>query len=193
MKVYKGTTRIVIAFPSLGIAVKIARIQFVEAVKRAITRLRMKMRDPKLKKRFVKQYFSWRINIPMDPSFWHLLLSGVVSNLSEWKYTIQNGPAFIAPTHVSFGLFSIIQYAEPLPKKFNGTAFGLKTLKAMMTVMPEQDLVVDAHHWVPGCNFGFVNGKVVICDYGSPKTQSILRSYAKQLDALDLAHVLRSK
>ncbi len=193
MKVYKGTTRIVVAFPSLGIAVKIARIRCIEAVKRAVARFRMKTKDPKLEKRFIRNYFSWRMQVPSDPSFWNLLLVGLVSNLFEWKYTLQNGATFTAPTYVSCGLFSIIRYAEPLPKMLSGLAFGFKVRKAFDSIMPEHIQVSDSHHLTAGKNFGYINGKLVICDYGSAKTQAILRSYAKQLDALDLATVLRSK
>ena len=184
MNIYKGTTRIVVAFPSLGIAVKIARIRLIEAVRRAIARLRF--RDTK----FIRQYFSWRIHIPISPSFWNLLLAGVISNFSEWKYAIQNGTVFIAPTYLSFGIFSIISYAEPLSKKLNGSSFGIKTYQSIMTVMPEHELVVDAHHWAVGSNFGYIKGRLVICDYGSPKTQAILREYVEKLDALDLAKIL---
>ena len=186
MNIHHGTTRTVITIPSLGIAIKIARIEFKLAFSNLIYSL---IRDPDvlmLKIFFRREFFSVS---PM--TFWYFLFCGLLSNLNEWWFTIRYGSDFIAPTYFSCGLFSVIRCVDPIPTCATSLKFGRKTYGLVSSVVAHADIDNDTHHWGVSRNFGLLRGKVVMCDYGSPKTREILRKHAKQLAKLDLASVLQ--
>lgn len=128
-------------------------------------------------------------------TFWHLLLDGVASNFCEWWFTITHRKTFIAPTYISCGLFSVARYAQPFFNRYDlwpDEIFGSEAYlwKQYLTVVPEEVLRDDDHHWLNISNFGLLNGQIVICDYGAPKTRVILHIYGKALAKLKLADLV---
>jgi len=179
MQIYKGTTRIVIPILWLGIVIKIARVR------------------PKLFWNTFKQDLAWSKDT--QKMFAHMLrherafhvysnatIAGFLSNLSEWYFTIRYGSTFIAPTLFSCGFLSVMKQVELVDMKM----FQNNARTRFLEIVPADELVKDSHHWGSSHNFGLLRGRLVMCDYGSKKTQSILRKYNRQIDAKDLAKLL---
>lgn len=185
MKIHKGTTRTVIAIPGLGIAIKLAQVHpilFLRAWKHA-------MKKTESKRSFFEtlRELNKRERVGFG-KFWGHIVSGVVSNLREFWFSIRFETVFVTPTYFSCGLFSVARCTKSLTSK--RMEFGKRTHALFLTVIPYDDLINDCHHWAHEDNFGILDGRIVMQDYGSLKTQVILRKYAKQLDVLDLASVI---
>lgn len=188
MKIHKGTTRTVITIPTLGVVIKIARISpilFLRALKCGL-----KTTDSKNSFFETLRGLNKREKVGLG-KFWGYLISGFVSNLREFWFSIRYEPIFITPTYFSCGVFSIVRCTKSLTVE--RMEFGRRTHAALLSVIPYDDLIDDCHHWASEDNFRIIDGRMVMQDYGSPKTQAILRKYAKQLDALDLVSVMQNK
>jgi len=183
MQIHKGTTRTVITFPSLGIVVKFAHIKLGRVLKNILYNLRRGRRAS------WKHFFERKVFYSYN-TIWYHLLCGICSNHFEWKYTLKSNRSFITPTYFSLGIVSVMKYVHPLPKELNGLEFGKRTAGIVQVLISEDTYFKDAHHLCIGRNFGLLHGRLVICDYGGPRTQAILREYGDRLDSLDLVKQL---
>lgn len=177
MKIHKGTTRFVIPVPALGIAIKIARVK----PKKLWDNLKFDLVTS-------REHGKVIANLWLHERAFHVYskatVAGFFSNLSEWYYTIRHGSTFIAPTIFSCGFFSVVRLVESANLK---TFIEKKIWNQFRQVVSDEELHTDSHHWGSPSNFGLLRGRFVMCDYGSRKTQKILRKYAQQIDARDIA------
>ena len=191
MQKFIGTSRTVYVIPELGIAIKVANVHFRKVYFSLKSCLRR--RDKKVWGFFLEP------NIQKPVTLWNMLFCGIWSNLREWHYTIEFGTKFITPTYFSIGLCSIVHCVTPIANlsteesEANDLVFGIDGAlwRCFRRVVSDKELRSDGHHWLNHKNFGFLHDHVVLCDYGSPITQSILHKHAIQLAELDYGSLVR--
>ena len=108
MKICKGTTRIVIQIPALGIAIKIARIYLGRTIKGVFNRCF----DRRVKTGRLHLLLSYFVYPPVvQGGLWNNLLWGILNNWREFRFYITTRHPLLQPTCFSlFGLVNIQKY-----------------------------------------------------------------------------------
>jgi hypothetical protein len=170
MKIERGTTRIVIIIPFLGIVIKIARINLLQGFHCLfIFPLKCAIKNRSFKK--VPPYF-FRQLIVFDSrvlySFRNLLFRGTNANWQEFWFYLKTRHILLQPTYFSFfGLFNIQKIAfRPLITKSDcDLQFHAITPKAR------------GHHFENANNFCLdKDNKLKFLDYGDKEVREVVIS-----------------
>ncbi|MBI2448103.1 hypothetical protein HYV44_00885 [Candidatus Microgenomates bacterium] len=98
-----------------------------------------------------------------------------MDNWREFVFYIKTRHPFCEPTYFSFfGLLNIQRKAIPVP--FDDSEFRKKCVDVM-----DRHIQRDNHHFEGTKNFSFRNGQLMMVDYGSPKTQGVIRDWGEKL------------
>jgi len=169
MKTAKGNLRFVVLFPSLGIAVKFARIHLVSAISmfvRDVFFLRLK-----------KLLFDLNISINCNGlwGYTRFLFGGIKANWKEFVFFKKTKNPFCQPTYFSFfGLFNI--------QKFGALcSIDERALSLQLDVITGYETRGDGHHFHCRDNFSFSDGKLTILDYGSAETQKVITEFGQRI------------
>lgn len=167
MKIKKGTSRVVLVIPNLGIAIKIPRVQLL-VVFRGTARLCLK-RDWQMLR------IDWSMSATHSAGFRGRLLKGLLDNRSEFAFYRRTHDPFLLPTFFSlFGLFNIQLYGE----ECGVTRVNLWTQLCGLT---DRDVWADSHafDWPP--NFCRRDGKLLILDYASKGAQEVIEKWGSTI------------
>jgi hypothetical protein len=167
VNIKKGSDRVVITFPALGIAVKIARIRIFRAVYLFLKEV-FKRRWSTLKMRFTH---------PMKTpwSLWGMLFRGLASNWMEFYLYQKTKHPILQPTFLSLaGLVNVEKYNDPCTKETN-PYLELRRIAGIRAMLK------DMHHLSNPSNFCIVNGKLRFLDYGSKETRAFIIQYGSKV------------
>jgi len=160
MRLRKGRSRIVLVFPSLGIAIKIPFIHFISG----IHFLLLMAREGHLR-------WEWNRSMESMESSKELLFKGIADNWREYWFFIKSRNPFLLPSYFSFfGLFNIQQVGQVCTTESSVLWRQLVELTAGATSK-------SSHHFVNPENFCFVGKKLRILDYGSPRVQQVISKF----------------
>jgi len=177
-RVSKGQSRIVVAIPRLGIAIKCARIRKRYAIDfyRNASRYAREMLpnpDPEVKAmywEFVRGSFRRSVR---------LTFRGVSDNWCErnfYKHSDALSRLLLQPTHLSlFGLINVQKYGEP------ADIGDSEPIYHAFFQIAGQDLIQDGHHWVNAKNFHLATDGPKLLDYGGEATRRIIDQYGVAL------------
>lgn len=186
---HKGTSRSVLAFPHLGIVLKVARIRWSDA--RAVLRTmrsrhrqyRMGMKRGEHFSVFLRRELL-EYKVENAPSLKQTLLSGIVANWRERRYYRLSDcerRQLLQPTYLSiFGLLNVQKYGKPMkPRSLMDPKFGELYNCYFAVVGPA--LNEDGHLFAYEGNFHLAGNKVRFLDYASLATQRILSDHGPQI------------
>ena len=164
MYIVKGKTRVVIVIPQWGIVLKIAIIRiwstarlvisWLEEPKKSRDLFRIEMREAR--------WWSWASSIKRP------LFAGLMENWNEYGFYRRTKLKILQPTIFSIGVLNIQKYAP----KSNLRSVGF--WKQMVDTVGEKRIGFDHHHFSNAANFSVINDKLVILDYGNPRTYKVL-------------------
>lgn len=160
MIIKKGSSRIVLLIASYAVKLPIIRpIKAIKVIWKAVLCGRLMA----------------CLTAPYDSesllTFQRLLLRGLFDNLMEYYFYLTNNSQFLAPTYFSFfGLLNIQKAGSSI--KTDHLNF-----KRQMRYLTNWDCENDGHTFANTNNFCIINCKLVIVDYGSIKTQQVLKNY----------------
>ena len=174
----QGRSRTVVAFPTLGIVIKCARIR-LRPLKNLYTDMVFvkenlwSSTNPETKK------MCWEIARSFVARAWVEFFSGFVANWRErsyYKHVDLANKTFLQPTYFSvFGIWNIQKFGIP-----ECAAKGNELWKRCYAIAG-QALVLDDHHWAQAQNFHIAKDGLKILDYGSLETQNIIDTYGADL------------
>jgi len=160
--IYVGTNRVVVEIISLGLVFKFPIIRLIALYRSVLGFVRGTAFVP------FSRWFSYPMESEGFLGFRRLVFKGVMDNWREYWFCLVERHSFAQPTYFSFfGLVNIQLRGEPLVMdqwEFRGQ------LQKFIEV-----LYSDAHHFTSINNFCISDGKLRILDYGSRKTQNIIR------------------
>jgi hypothetical protein len=171
MKLYdEGTTRIVIAVPLLGVAIKIARINPLKGLQRLfIFPLKYTIKKGNFKKFWNYLYReTTECNSRSINSSRYYLFRGINANWQEFWFYLKNRHPLLQPTYFSFfGLFNIqrIAYKPLITKSECGCQFIILAPRTL------------THGFESAANFCLdKNDKLKFLDYGDEKIRKVIIS-----------------
>jgi hypothetical protein len=174
-----GQDRIVILLPLIGLVVKLPRIRLL-AIIREVYRFSVRSLFGK-KKEFnrvlLTKFFTRSIAASQAfLGFRALLLSGLITNWSEFIFYVKTRNSFLQPTYFSFfGLLNI----QRLGKSLQLTIEEFEP--QMVEFINYENYQADSHHFTKRNNFCGHQGKLRILDYGSKVTQKIVRKFGEKI------------
>lgn len=174
MEIKRGTSRIVIVLPKLGIVIKLARTYPLAWVKHLwfLWRLRRRMNF------WLELKDHFNAGVDDVSSFDAFLLCGLCANWQEWRYWKQHRFRALVPTYWSlFGLCNIQAYGNANSMDLNGWALVFQRL----LVATQRDIWEDNHCFCVLRNFVDYAGTIRLVDYGSLKTQRVLDQWNEQI------------
>lgn len=178
MEIAQGAHRFVMAFPSLGIAIKVAKIHPWLALKSflSIFKRYKKYAKPRLVKVFLILYYEVFKYSPYHlTTIKHHLFVGIYDNWREFMFYQRTKNPFLQPTWFSFfGLFNLQRYGRPGDKSLGNVYLGLYYLT-------ERQISNDAHYFDEPANFTVENNRLKILDYGYPYTKPIIEKYGRRI------------
>lgn len=164
MPICRGTNRLVWTLPVTGLAIKIPRIR--------LQMLLWSLRCATDTEWFRREVF--RYSSEDQGSMKWSLLKGVLDNWREYCFYREYPHRVLVPTYISiFGLVNIqrLVTAERIDE----------VLLELICDVAGCDVCRDRHHFSNPANFCLENGRLRILDYGSARTQDILREVADRL------------
>lgn len=173
MQVKKGTSRAVVLFPSVRLAIKFPLVHL-----RIVFRLLyLESREEDWQK--IKR--NWAYPVGVRGGTKSLLFQGLVANWLEFRFWRQTRNPFLQPTYFSFfGLFNVQRADDPCN-------LGVNDLWYQIYDFIGNDIADDGHHFANASNFGFRDKRLKMVDYGSRETQKIVArhgaSIAERFDA----------
>jgi hypothetical protein len=174
----KGTSRVVLVIPALGICLKFARI-------RLWTALRGTFHWPRVRARSVA-YLAlrfWRYSMNDPGGGKGLVLRGIRDNLREGLFSIRRSHSVLARTYVTLGFVNVQEAVGPCLIEYDEHFRRLARIVGYELIFCSGDV-----HAFEGKNFGVRGGKAVVLDYASLAIQNVLIDRADQIhDELDLA------
>ena len=172
MEIKKGTSRIVVLLPLLGLAVKFPIIHPIRALRLFIRIMRGKDRWKNIK-------LYWRCSPKAIAGFKGPLFKGIVANWKEFVFYQQTKNIFLNPTYLSvFGLMNI----QPIGKPF---VMNYQVLGKQLDTLTKGKTYLDAHCFTNTSNFCCNHyGKLRILDYSSDGAQAVIREYGEKIHQL---------
>lgn len=172
MYISKGSTRLVINFPSLGFVVKFPLPKpclFTESLVRA---LKFKFQGKPELLNFVfamDEDGTYQTNIRIT------LLNGIFHNWKEYRLWSKTKSSFLEPTYFSFfGLCNIQKYGKPLKVHYG-------TLWHQMLKYSNEQVWDNSHHFSNLNNFSFCNGNIKMIDYGDFGMEKTVINYGDKI------------
>ena len=153
--------------PRLGIVIKMPIIYFRSGLKTIYYELKHR--------RFKKHCLEYTVD--HWGSMQMLLFKGIVENWNEFTFCAsERNPAYLVPTYFSmFGLLNIQKIASPMSGSNNVLWLWFTT------IISQEELFKDSHHFVNPENFSYQNDKFQIIDYGTSRARGVLRKYGTTL------------
>src|SRR3989339_879833 len=109
------------------------------------------------------------------PGLRYYLLNGIISNFKEYLFWLKYKNNFCEPTFFSLLGFVNIQRFSPPYNLLNKKDFWLKI---RMVQNYDWD---DGHHFCNSNNFNIRDGKILIVDYASSKTQRVILKHGQNI------------
>ncbi len=170
---HNGTTRFVIAIPCAGIALKIAQINPLQAL-RSIVRSAELAVENNNSKIFIKDL---KMSDEVGWSF-RGQFRGIYANLREYRFYKKTRNQFLWPTFFSlFGLINIQPLAPRQPEEKLNNGVWMFVLNVV-----GKDAYKDGHTLSEEANFAVDNnGHLRILDYGGARGQKIITEHGAKL------------
>jgi hypothetical protein len=166
MDIHVGESRVVITIPTLRIVIKFPIVHILSASKV----LWPELRHPRHLWREVSNFTT-----EVDSSLKRLLAKGLMDNWREFVFYLSSRHPLVQPTYFSmFGVFNIQLYGKPC-----GCERTL--LWAQLYELTSGAVFADGHHFANPNNFSLVLGRLRILDYGSKRTQGVIREHGSTI------------
>lgn len=160
MVVHYGSTRIVVLVPTLGIALKIPRVDMQHCQ--------------------WKSTKHWMLSWQNPASNWHGLLKGVAANIREWFFWKRTRHSLLWPTIGSLaGVVNVQRIAPPFSPTLiehsirMSIAFGYEPFEVVG--------VPDGHVFEEAGNFTMVGSALYLLDYGDTYTHEVVQRWGTQI------------
>jgi len=172
MRIEKGTARTVFIFPSLNIALKIAMFN-LSSTKKLLIRI---IKSGQIKKRLRDEFFLFTCD--SKGTLKKYLLRGITENLNEYIFYVRHRKKLpIQPTYISlFGICNIVKIASPLRLSDEAWRMWWSNIVNIIGCT----IIKDPHIFEKSENFSREGDALMFLDYGSKKTQAILRTHGKK-------------
>jgi len=174
MHISKGSTRLVVIFPTLRFVVKFPLPKPVSFTKNLFRALKFKLKgDSKL----LEFMFAMDQDGTYITNVRTTLINGIYHNWKEYKIWSKTKSSFLEPTYFSlFGLINIQKYGEPLKVHHH-------TLWHQMLKYSDETVWVNGHHFSNPNNFSFHNGIIRMVDYGDFGIERVVTEYGDMIVA----------
>ncbi|OGL95021.1 hypothetical protein A2348_04600 [Candidatus Uhrbacteria bacterium RIFOXYB12_FULL_58_10] len=175
----KGTSRVVLVVPKLGICLKFARVQVMTAL---TSTFRLMWTDRHgFSPHLVRWYWSHPASVRLGGGR-AAVFRGMLDNVREWRYSRLLAHPVLARTYLSIGFVNVQEAVLENPHSLTVHTRQLEDIVGWRTINDSGDL-----HAFSSKNFGVRDGKAVVVDYASLAMQRLLDAYADQIHAqLDL-------
>lgn len=173
----KGTTRVVLVIPALGICLKFARIRPWIAVRETWRWLWIGGEfNPGLACKYLMQPVGRQYSIR------GLVLRGLYDNLDEARFSWKLSHPVLAKTYASIGFVNVQEFVVPVGLTLGAHFRRLENVIGYDAIMHSGDT-----HAFEKKNFGTRGGKAVVLDYASLAMQNVLDESADKIhEELDL-------
>lgn len=175
MPIKKGTSRLAICLPTVGLVVKLPLVRpwsFLKCLKGSV---KYSIKGQSWK--FLKNTLWLDDEHDKLGNIRYTLLSGIYQNWQEFLLWRRTHSPFLEPTYFSLlGLVNVQQYGEEL-----GVSFEFETLWSQMLVLSEQAVLSNSHHFSNPANFSFRNGSIRMFDYGGRGVREVVEKYGHAL------------
>ncbi len=159
-----GRNRKVFVFPHLGIVIKLPRIH-----------LRLGIRNLVGMHKWGHFWYGLKRPVELEESFRELIFGGIVKNWREYWFFIKSHNSFLVPTYFSlFGFLNIQGLGQPC-------LIDSDTLRLQFACLTNGEVARDGHHFINPKNFCFLKKKLRIQDYGSLRTQQIIKKFGLKI------------
>lgn len=179
MEIAQGTHRFVVAFPRLGIAVKIAKIRPLKALTSFISPFwhLNSCKKPRLINAFRQFYFeTFKCSVYALATAKHHFFIGLADNWREFTFYRRTRNPFLQPTY--FSLFGFVNFQRSNTPPCNENPGDIYMGLYYLTDCRVSD---DGHHFDEPNNFTVESGRLKILDYGHPTTQKIIAAYGQKI------------
>lgn len=175
MPIKRGTSRLVICLPKMGLVIKLPKpkpIVFLLNVKSAIG-LGWKTGE-------MKKWLKWAAWLGDDNdvagNVRYTLLNGIYQNWQEYRLWRRTRSAFLEPTHFSLlGLVNVQKYGDQLTEISEGA------LWSQMLKLSERAVWSNGHHFANPENFSFRDGSIRMLDYGGRGVAEVVEKYGQAI------------
>lgn len=171
MEKHRGSTRVVYVFPSVGIAVKFARIANPLFV----------LSDAEMIRKARGRHAAWQyLRTSMrarrfSPLF--QVLGGLAANVGEWWFYVRTRHPLLAATYFTLGFVNVQRAVRPLPEEAaNGWGDALVRCLGIDSLFE----LGDPHAFQAG-NFGVEHGRPSVVDYGERDMRRAVERYGDRL------------
>lgn len=159
MQIKKGTWRIVLLIPALGIAIKFPRIYCHKAFGN-FKRI--------LKNKIMRHHEIYDFSVYTPGSFKQWMFWAIMVNWLEWRFYQKYHHQFCVPTYFSFFGFLNVQQLVSACK------MDRYDFCQQFQFFPNCQPLRANHHFTNPENFTLDSGKLQILDYGDPKAQGFI-------------------
>lgn len=175
MRIKRGTSRLVICLPKLGLVIKLPLAKpfvFVHLVIRAI-RMGWRSKD-------MKRWLKWVVWLGTDTDVFvnirYTLLNGIYQNWQEYRLWRRTRSSFLEPTFVSlFGLINVQKYGEQFTEISEGA------LWSQLLELSDGAVWSNGHHFANSKNFSFRDGTIRMLDYGGRGIEEVVVQYGENI------------
>lgn len=173
MPIKKGTSRLAICLPRLGLVVKLPLIRpwsFLKFFKSSVLYFTKGYGC-----RFLKNTFWLDEDHDVMGNIRYTLLNGIFQNWQEYCLWRKTRSVFLEPTYFSLlGLVNVQQYGEELD-------VSAGTLWSQMLVYSEESVWSNGHHFSNPANFSYRDNSIRMVDYGGRGVREVVEKYGNVL------------
>ncbi len=168
MPIKRGTTRLVICLPKMGLVIKLPLIKPFKFFRNVISAIRLGRKGGEIIK-----WLKWAVWLGKDNdvagNIRYTLLSGIYQNWQEYRLWRKTLSPFLEPTYFSLlGFINIQKYGEQL----TGVSEGV--LWSQMLELSEKAVWSNGHHFANPENFSFSDGIIKMVDYGGRGVEEVV-------------------
>lgn len=168
MQIKRGTSRLVICLPKLGLVIKLPLAKPIVFVRQVIsaTRLGWKSKD-------MKKWLKWAAWLGEGTdtvgNIRYTLLNGSYQNWQEYRLWRRTRSSFLEPTFFSLlGLVNVQKYGEQLKGISDGA------LWSQLLELSDKAVWSNGHHFANPENFSFRDGMIRMLDYGGRGIEEVV-------------------
>lgn len=171
MQIKRGTSRLVICIPNLGLVIKLPRAKPIVFLRNVISAISLGRRTKDTKK-----WLKWAMWLGKETdvvgNIRYTLLNGTYQNWQEYCLWRSTCSSFLEPTFFSLlGLINVQKYGDQLM----GISAG--ALWSQLLELSDRAVWSNGHHFANPENFSFRDGTIKMLDYGSRGVEEVVVQY----------------
>jgi len=175
MHIKRGTSRLVICLPKLGLVIKVPLARPFVFVGHVINSINRGRQSKNIKKRL-----KWAVWLGKDTdvvdNIRYTLLNGTYQNWQEYRLWRCTRSSFLEPTFCSLlGLINVQKYGEQL------TGISKVALWSQLLELSNQAVWSNGHHFANPDNFSFREGVIRMLDYGGHGMEYVVVEHGENI------------